>query len=112
MSRGAPVKVLPTWMWDDPAIVAERMENGERKRGPLRDPAGSSQPTTDSDRIRRAFPNGVKERGRGDEPAAVALPEFAPSRPSYGLVTAGTLRLIKRARIRELVAMVVKGRAR
>ena len=38
------------------------------------DPAGLSQPTTETDaeRIRKAFPHGVKERGRGDEPAGAA----------------------------------------
>ena len=64
--------VLPSWMYGDPADVAERIENGELARQARRDDQAL--------------------RGR---------------RAGFGLVTEGTVRLIKRARIRELVARVM-----
>jgi hypothetical protein len=46
-----------------PAVKTNAAAPGERKPGT----------ETDADRIRRAFPDGVKTRGRGDEPAVAAL---------------------------------------
>lgn len=69
--------ILPAWMYADPADVAERIENGERKA-----------------HLRAIIP-------------ADSIPAGKP-RPNYGLVGADTVRLIKRARIRELMRRVRK----
>jgi len=87
------MKVLPTWMWDDPAIVAERMETSELRRAHRQQSQVMDTPAS----------------MLGEIPAARPTPAIAAR---YGLLSPGTVRLIKRARIRELVARVIKGGAR
>jgi len=82
-SKGAAMKTLPTWMYGDPAVVVERIETGELRAEERR-------------RIRDiSWQEASQERQRA----------------SYGLVSLGTIRLIKRARIRELMR-TVGGRGR
>jgi hypothetical protein len=75
------MNIFPAWMYADPAEVAERIENGEKKA---------------QLRVHHADLSGFD---------TVAKP-----RRSFGLVGAETVRMIKQARIRELVARVMKGR--
>ena len=74
------MNIFPAWMYRDPADVAERVENGERKAHL---------------RVHHADLSGFD---------AVEKP-----RVSFALVGAGTVRMIKQARIRELVARARKG---
>jgi len=72
------LRTLPSWMYEDPAEVAERIQNGER----------------------RALARQLKP-----EPEPCTM-----KKPNYGLVSEATIRLIKRARIRELVRSAMKAR--
>lgn len=76
------MKVFPAWMYGDPATVAERVEFTELR---------------------------AEERARVR--AILREEELrAARRVSYGLISASTALLIKRARIQELVRAVLKER--
>ena len=118
-ASGLARKVLPAWMWDDPAIVAERLECGEQHRTQLREQRSRANTPARPDGVRlsgKPFGYAIPDdRSRpADSSPAVASPKlharFSPA--SSATLRSAIRRLIKRARIRELVAMVVKGRAR
>lgn len=76
------MKIFPAWMYDDPAIAAERLESIELRA---------------EERAR------VRQIIREEELRAA-------TRVSYGLISANTARLIKRERIQALVRAVIEGR--
>jgi hypothetical protein len=77
------MKILPAWMWRDPAEVAERIENGAIAA--------------------------ARRQLCGERTDLCVLRTDPKPRTEYGLVGAATVRLIKRARIRELLAQALKG---
>lgn len=79
---GVPMRIFPAWMYDDPAIAAERLEGIELR----------------AEERRR-----VREILREEELRA-------STRVKYGLISAATARLIKRARIQALVRAVLEER--
>ncbi len=82
-TSNAVATIIPAWQYRDPAEVVERMENGEI----------------------------IAEAKRQQRDAERAeLLAYEPPKPSFDKVSAGTQRLIKRERIRALVAAVL-GRA-
>jgi hypothetical protein len=81
-SRGGAMRVFPAWMYDDPAMAAERLEGIELRA---------------EERAR------VRQIIREEEVRAA-------TRVSYGLLSASTARLVKRERIQALVRAVLKGR--
>jgi len=76
------MKVFPAWMYDDPAIAAERLEGIELRA---------------EQRAR------IREIEREEELRA-------RTRVNYGLISAATARLIKRARIQALVRAALEER--
>jgi hypothetical protein len=78
---GFQARILPQWMYSDPAVVVERLEGTERAA------------------LER------RQASMREPPRPLPRPELSPVSP-------GTIRLIKRAHIRELMAAVKKkGRA-
>lgn len=76
------MRIFPAWMYDDPALAAERLENIELRA---------------EERAR------VRQIIREEELRAA-------TRVRYGLLSANTARLVKRERIQALVRAVLKGR--
>jgi archaeosine-15-forming tRNA-guanine transglycosylase len=76
------MKIFPAWMYDDPAIAAERLEGIELR-------------AEERARVRQIL---------REEEARAAI------RVKYGLLSANTARLIKRERIQALVRAALKGR--
>jgi|SRR6266545_2629439 len=97
------MKKIPRWITSWPewfgihgnveVVPASDYDALKSSRAETADPAGLSQPTTetDADRIRQVFPNGVKTRGRGDEPAGAASLSGPPrqSHPSGPIYRVG-----------------------
>jgi hypothetical protein len=79
-SPGVLAKILPAWQYGDPAVVVERLEGSEIMAE-------------------------VKRQQRDAERAELLA--YVPPAPSFDKVGADTRRLIKRQRIRELVAAVL-----
>lgn len=44
---GGMADIVPRWMWDDPAVVAERLEAMERRQAARRDELGRAEPARD-----------------------------------------------------------------
>lgn len=86
--------VLPSWMYGDPADVAERKEQGEINRAERK--------------AREARVEIERVVGLRSERLVDWAPQPLPDqrRQRYGLVGDETVRLIKRLRVRELVAGV------
>lgn len=113
------MRILPTWMYGDPCDVVERIEIGalraeELKR--IRAAAAIEQRwgnVADGERSARSGPPAVPSTGdakfgsipngpSNSRPARTG----AAAKPALKAITA---RLVKRARIRELMARIVKG---